>query len=140
MLKVLKQVGIFVFLTSLSSAHTFKTGSLLMSSYYNQQPKDTENITPSTYRDRHQYTRPLHLSHMGNRTSIVRLELANHLPALPNNANPSIMRSKEEAIGTGADAGDLVAFKELLGLFLEEGDLGDFEEVKRLPLDTVLVC
>lgn len=76
---------------------------------------------------------------MRNRASIMRLELANHLPTLPNNANPSIVRSEEETIRTGADAGNLVAFKELLGLFFEEGDLGDFEEVKRLPLDESLV-
>ena len=71
---------------------------------------------------------------MRNPSDIMRLKLPDHLPVLPNNADPSIVRPEEEAVGTGADARDLVALEELLGFIVGERDLGDFEEVERLPL------
>lgn len=71
---------------------------------------------------------------MGDAAGLMRLEAPDDVPGLANDADPSIVRAEEEAVGACADAGDLVAFEELLGFLGREGDLGDVEEVKRLPL------
>lgn len=65
----------------------------------------------------------------------MRLELPNDLPTLANDADPSIVGTEEETIRTGADARYFVALEQLLGLVVGEGNLGDVEEVERLPLD-----
>lgn len=86
------------------------------------------------YRHSNQQTRPLNLPHVRHAAGLVRLEPPHHLPALAHNADDAILRPKKETVGAGADAGDVVALEELLGVLVREGDLGDFEEVKRLPL------
>lgn len=70
----------------------------------------------------------------------MRLELAQSLEALPENADPSRVRPYEQALGSSAEARHLVALEELAGLVIGERDLGDFEEVERLPLEVVSVA
>ena len=64
----------------------------------------------------------------------MRLEAPNHLPALSNDAYVAIITAKEEAVGSGADAGDLVALEEAARLVVGGVGLGDLEEVEGLPL------
>jgi hypothetical protein len=64
----------------------------------------------------------------------MRLELPGDLPSLANDADISIARAEEQAIGACADAGDLVAFEELAGFIVGQRYLRDVEEVERLPL------
>lgn len=65
---------------------------------------------------------------------LMRLELPNHLPSLANDADVSIARAEEQAVGAFADAGNLIAFEELAGFIVRQRYLRDVEEVKRLPL------
>jgi hypothetical protein len=65
---------------------------------------------------------------------LVRLKRPHHLPALANDADISIARAEEQAVGACADAGDLVALEELAGFIVRQRYLRDVEEVKRLPL------
>ena len=137
---VLKHVGILVFLTSLSSAHTFNTGSLLMSSctsisIYPPKLKAVFLAQPiQTHRNRQQQTRSLNLAHMRDAPRLVGLEALYDLPCLAYDAHISIKRSDKKAVGARAHARDLVAFEELSCFIVGEVDLGDIEEVKRLPL------
>lgn len=64
----------------------------------------------------------------------MRLETLHHLPALAHNIDDSISRSEEQAVGTRAHARYVAALEGVRGVVVREGDLGDFEEVKRLPL------
>lgn len=140
---VLKHVGILVFLTSLSSAHTFNTGSLLISScnpisaFLELPPRpQVVPLAPriQTHRNRQQQTCPLDLPHMRNAPRLVGLEALYDLPCLAYDAHISIKGPDKEAVGARAHARDLVALKELSGFIVGEVDLGDVEEVKRLPL------
>lgn len=65
---------------------------------------------------------------------LVGLEALYDLPCLAYDAHISIKGSDKEAVGACAHARDLVAFEELSGFIVGEVDLGDVEEVKRLPL------
>lgn len=135
MLTVLRHVGMLVFLTSLSSAQTLRTGSLLISSCASRQIIYFSTAGGGqTHRDRDQQARPLDLAHVRDPAALVRLEAPHHLPALPHNVDDPIARSKEQAVGTRAHARYVVALEELPSVIVGGGDLGDFEEVKRLPL------
>jgi hypothetical protein len=89
---------------------------------------------PYTHRDRDEHTSPLDLSHVRDGSYLMRLEAPEDVPGLSNYADPSVVRSDKEAIGACGDAGDFIAFEELLDFLGREIDLGDVEEVKRLPL------
>lgn len=65
---------------------------------------------------------------------LMRLKRPHHLPALANDADVSIARAEEQAVGACADAGNLVALEELAGFIVGQRYLRDVEEVKRLPL------
>lgn len=136
MLTVLRHVGMLVFLTSLSSAHTLSTGSVPISSYIIRQHVCDPRSVASTHRDCDQQARALDLAHVRYPPRVVRLEPLDHLPALAHDADHAILRTEEQAVGARAYARDVAALEELLCLLIGEGDLGDFEEVKRLPLDT----
>ncbi|QBZ60911.1 hypothetical protein PoMZ_07855 [Pyricularia oryzae] len=114
---VLKQVGKPVFLTGLSSAQTFSTGSLLRSSAI---------------------ACPLNLSHVRNslprRLAIVivaiRPEAPHDLPAGADDTHMAVVAAEEEAVGAGTDARDLVALEECARVVVTELYLLDVEEVK----------
>lgn len=135
--KVLRQVGMFVFLTNLSNAHAFRIGSLLISSYITVSNKREPLLRCKrllkAHRNRHQQARPLHLTHVRD-PRLMRLELPDHLPALANDADVSIARAEKQAVGACADAGNLVALEELAGFIVRQRYLRDVEEVERLPL------
>lgn len=90
-----------------------------------------------TYRDRDEDTGPFNLAHVGDLAGIVGLKLVDHLPVLAEYADGPIAGSEKQAVGAGADAGDIVAFEESGGLGLGKRHLGDVKEVKRLPLEKV---
>ena len=135
MLTVLRHVGMLVFLTSLSSAQTLRTGSLLISSC---DPRQSISFPAAgsgpTHRDGDQQAGSLHLAHVRNPTALVCLETPHHLPVLAHNVDDAIARSEKQAVGARAHARYVVALEQLPGVLVGEGDLGDFEEVKRLPL------
>ena len=142
MLTVLRHVGMLVFFTSLSSAQAFSTGSALISSCSSVSPcvlnasVTSRSGTPSqTHSDSDQHACPLDLSHVRDRAGLVRLKAPRHFPTLPDNGDPAIVGSEKQAIGTSAQARDLVALDELPRLFVGEGDLSRVEEVERLPLE-----
>lgn len=136
MVRVLKHVGLLVFLTSLSRAQTLSTGSLLRSSCNHVRAATHVQILhcwkhhSATHRNRYQHACSFDLSHMGDGANVVRLEAPEDVPGLANDANPSVVRSDEEAIGARGDAGDFIALEELLDFIGREVDLGDVEEVK----------
>ena len=70
---------------------------------------------------------------MGNGPRLVCLEAPDYLPAEPNYVNVAIVGAEEEAIGAGADAGDVIALEEGAGLVVGDLDLGGIKEVKRPP-------
>lgn len=149
MARVLRQVGIFVFLTSLSSAHAFSTGSLLISScaisalHFQCKEPESHPAQPlwlacvvNTHGHRHQEACSLDLPHMRDSASFMSLELLNRLPALPNDADESIARPKKQAVGARANARYLVVLKKLPSFLVRQRHRGDIEEVERLPLGT----
>jgi hypothetical protein len=87
-----------------------------------------------SYSNCHEQARPLHLTHVGDVADIVCLERPDDLPVLAHDPDLTILRAKEQAVRSRAHARYLVALEERLGVVLGECDLGDFEEVKRLPL------
>lgn len=70
---------------------------------------------------------------MGDGPRFIRLEAPDDLPAAPNNVDVAIVGAEEEAIRTGADAGDGIALEEGACLVVGDLDLGSIEEVKRPP-------
>ena len=64
----------------------------------------------------------------------MRLEPSGDLPALPDNADPSIVGAEEQTVRACAQAGDLIALEELSCFVVGERDLRYVEEVERLPL------
>lgn len=91
------------------------------------------------HRNRHQQARPLNLPHVRD-ARLVRLEPPDDLPPLAHDADVSIARAEEQAVGAGADARDVVALKELAGVVVGQRHLRDVEEVERLPLRAELVA
>ena len=83
--------------------------------------------------DRDQQAGPLNLSHVGD-GGVVGLEAPDDLPAGADDADISIVAAEEEAIGPGADLGDLVAFEQEARLVVGQADLADLEEVEFPPL------
>lgn len=133
-----------VFLTSLSKAHAFSTGSLLRSSCdgrqrFPEQGKATK-CGASRYRslqthgDGHQNAGALDLSHVGDATNVMGLEPLEHLPALADDGDGAIVGADKEAVRAFADTRYLVALEELAGFVVGKGDGRNVEEVKRLPL------
>lgn len=103
--KVVRQVGILVFFTSLSSAHSLSTGGLLRSSCSKcQQHRRKKPEGGSSYGNRHQQTRPLDLAHMGNGSDIMSQEAPDDLPVRIDDADVAIVGAEEEAFGPGYDA------------------------------------
>lgn len=68
----------------------------------------------------------------------MRLEPPDDFPSLAQDADVSIVGADKQAVGACADAGDVVALKELAGFVVGQRHLRDVEEVKRLPLRTEL--
>ena len=138
---VLKHVGIPVFLTGLSSAHTFSSGSPAPS--YSAPASQHTTRTPSphagstTYRDSNQQTRPLHLPHMRDPPPgalIVRGKPAHDLPARPDDAHLAVRAAQEQAVGAAAQGRDVAAGEEV-GVGVGRGrDLCRFEEGEGSPL------
>lgn len=67
---------------------------------------------------------------MSDSTSLVGLELADDFPAFADDADGSVVAADKEAVGACANAGYLIAFEQMAGIGIGEGDLGDFEEVE----------
>ena len=86
------------------------------------------------YRDGDQQARAVDLAHVRDRSGRMRLEPSGDLPALPDNANPSIVGAEEQTVRACAQAGDLIALEELSCFVVGERDLRHVEEVERLPL------
>lgn len=88
-----------------------------------------------SYTNRNQQARPLDLAHVRDADALVRLEAADDPPAGPHDAHMAVGAAEEEAVGAGADAGDLVAVEEGARLVVVgELDLADVEEVEGFPL------
>lgn len=88
-----------------------------------------------SYPNRNQQARPLDLAHVRDADALVRLEAADDPPAGPHDAHMAVGAAEEEAVGAGADAGDLVAVEEGARLVVVgELDLADVEEVEGFPL------
>lgn len=83
---------------------------------------------PRAHRDADEQASALDLAHMLD-LGIVRLEAPQDLPGLADDANRSVPRSEEQAVGARADARDIAALKDLFRIVVGS-DLGDFEEVK----------
>lgn len=87
------------------------------------------------YPDCDQQARPLDLAHVRDADIVVSLEAADDAPAGADDAHVAVGAAEEEAIGAGADAGDLVAVEEGARLVVVgELDLADIEEVEGFPL------
>lgn len=129
-----------VFLTGLSRAQTFSTGSPLRSSYRTRYvrcliSRNTVICGLISYCDCDQQARPLHLAHVRDANILVRLEAADDPPAGAYDAHMAIDAAEEEAVGAGEDAGYLVAFEEgARFVVIGELDLADIEEVEGFPL------
>jgi len=130
---VLRQVGMFVFLTSLSSAHTLSTGSVPSSSYSSMSICQSTSCL-GTYGNGDQQARALDLAHVGNGAAIVGLKGAHNLPASADDAHVAVIAAEEEAIGAGADARDVVALEEAARVVVGEAHGADVEEIEGLPL------
>lgn len=82
-----------------------------------------------------QQARPLDLAHVRDADILVCLEAADDPPAGADDAHMAVRAAEEEAVGAGADAGDLVAVEEGARLVVVgELDLADIEEVEGFPL------
>lgn len=73
---------------------------------------------------------------MGDAAGLVSLEAPQDLPARADDAYVTVIATEEQAIGAGADAGDLVVLEEGACLVVAELDLADLEEVECFPLGT----
>lgn len=96
MFNVLRQVGNPVFLTGLSNAQTFNTGSLLRSSYFLSAHLSLETYTDymeRSYRNSYEKTCPFDLAHMGYATGLVCVKAPNDLPTWSDDAYISIVAS-----------------------------------------------
>lgn len=88
-----------------------------------------------SYPNSDQQARPLDLAHVRDADALVRLEAADDPPAWAHDAHMAVGAAEEEAVGAGADAGDLVAVEEGARLVVVgELDLADVEEVEGFPL------
>lgn len=88
-----------------------------------------------SYPNRDQQARPLDLAHVRDADILVCLEAADDPPAGAHDAHMAVRAAEEEAVGAGADAGDLVAVEEGARLVVVgELDLDDIEEVEGFPL------
>lgn len=88
-----------------------------------------------SYSNRDQQARPLDLAHVRDADILVCLEAADDPPAGAHDAHMAVRAAEEEAVGAGADAGDLVAVEEGARLVVfGELDLADIEEVEGFPL------
>lgn len=88
-----------------------------------------------SYPNRNQQACPLDLAHVRDADALVRLEAADDPPAGAHDADMAVRTAEEEAVGAGADAGDLVAVEEGARLVVVgELDLADVEEVEGFPL------
>ena len=88
-----------------------------------------------SYPNRDKQARPLDLAHVRDADALVRLAAADDPPAGPHDAHMAVGAAEEEAVGAGADAGDLVAVEEGARLVVVgELDLADVEEVEGFPL------
>lgn len=82
-----------------------------------------------------QQARPLDLAHVRDADILVCLEAADDPPAGAHDAHMAVRAAEKEAVGAGADAGDLVAVEEGARLVVfGELDLADIEEVEGFPL------
>jgi hypothetical protein len=140
MVTVLKHVGMPVFLTSLSSAQTFKIGSLVESpilggSCLVLDPSiSCSRVRVQTYGDSDEQRGAVDLAHVCDGTGLVSLESAHHLPARADDADVSISATEKEVFRPGADARYSITLEESARLVVRDLDLGSFEEVKRPPL------
>lgn len=134
MLSVDWQVGSPVFFTGLSSAHTFRTGSLDKSSYIISALSTQYHIDIYAHSYCDQQRRPLDLLHICYRPSFVRLERPQHLEGRRQDADKAIIASEEEAFGPRANTADLVVLEKGAALVVWWLDLADFEEIECFPL------
>lgn len=132
-----------VFLTSLSSAQTLRTGSALKSSYAHRQsihlPLFVLHIAlrrgaGATHSDSNQQARALDLAHVRDAADIVGTEAAHDLPAGADDAHVTVEAAEKEAVGARAHARGLVTLEEGSRLVVAELDLCNVEEVEGFPL------
>lgn len=64
----------------------------------------------------------------------MRRERPHDLPGRADDAHVAIVAGEEEAVGAGADGGDVVGLEEGARVVVGDADGGDFEEVEVLPL------
>lgn len=99
------------------------------------QPVDFPRGVYKPYPNCDQQARSLDLAHVRDADILVCLEAADDPPAGAHDAHMAVRAAEEEAVGAGADAGDLVAVEEGARLVVVgELNLADIEEVEGFPL------